>query len=131
MPDKVQMSCDIAKVDTEKRIVYGWASVVEKDGKAVVDHQGDIISIDEIEKAAHKFLTDCRVAGDSHITKGVGHLVESVVFSKELQKALDINLGQTGWFVGFKVTSDEVWERVKKGELSMFSIGGTGKRTEI
>ena len=97
----------------------------------MVDHQGDMISIDEIEKAAHKFLTDCRVAGDSHITKGVGHLVESIVFSNELQKALDINLGQTGWFVGFKVTDQDVWDRVKKGELSMFSIGGSGTRTKI
>ena len=131
MPDKIKMNCEISKLDLEKQIVYGWASVVEKDGKAVVDHQGDIISIDEIEKAAHQFLTDCRVAGDSHITKGVGHLVESIVFSNELQKALGIDLGQAGWFVGFKVTSDEVWKRIKKGELSMFSIGGSGKRTEI
>lgn len=125
------MNCEISKLDIEKQIVYGWASVVEKNGVPVVDQQGDVISIDEIEKAAHKFLTDCRIAGDSHITKGVGHLVESIVFSKDLQKALDIDLGQTGWFVGFKVTDDDVWNRVKKGELSMFSIGGTGSRKEI
>ena len=128
---KVRMDNTIAKIDEEKQIVYGWASVVEKNGDAVVDQQGDIISIDEIEKAAHRFLTDCRVAGDSHIVKGVGHLVESVVFSRDLQKALDIDLGQSGWFVGFKVTDPDVWDRVKKGELSMFSIGGTGKRAEI
>ena len=77
---KVRMDNTIAKIDEEKQIVYGWASVVEKNGDAVVDQQGDIISIDEIEKAAHRFLTDCRVAGDSHIVKGVGYLVESVVF---------------------------------------------------
>lgn len=36
-----------------------------------------------------------------------------------------------GWWIGFRVTDDDVWEKVKSGEYSMFSIGGTAIREEV
>lgn len=125
----VQLSAQIHKADDDKRLVYAWASVVTKGGEPVVDLQGDIISIGELEKAAHGFMLHSREAGEMHIRKtGVGKIVESVVLSKQLQDALGIDLGQEGWFVVIKIEDDEVWERVKKGELTMLSIGGSGVR---
>jgi hypothetical protein len=123
------MNAEIHKADEDKRLVYAWASVVTKGGEPVADLQGDIITIDELEKAAHGFMLNSREAGDMHIkTTGVGKAVESVVFSKQMQEALGVDLGQEGWFVVMKITDDEVWERVKKGELTMLSIGGKAKR---
>jgi len=39
--------------------------------------------------------------------------------------------GPTGWFIGMKITDDEVWKKVKAGEYQAFSIGGRGNRTEL
>lgn len=36
-----------------------------------------------------------------------------------------------GWWIGFKVTDDEVWEKVKDGTYPMFSIEGEAVREEV
>jgi len=119
--------------DTDKRQVFGWASVVKtKDGEVIEDTQGDIITVDEMEKGAYSFVKTSRKAGEMHERIGVGTLVESMVFTKEKQKALGISKGSMpeGWWVGFEVDAD-VFAKVKDGTYSAFSIGGTGKRKEI
>lgn len=125
------ISAIINKIDDEKRLVYGWASIVEENGNPVTDHQGDIINPAELAKAAHEYMIQSRMAKVMHTGSKRGELVESLVLTKDVQKALGIDLGKVGWFVGFKINDDETWNRVKKGELKMFSIGGRGKREQI
>ena len=36
-----------------------------------------------------------------------------------------------GWWIGFKVTDPDVWDKVKDGTYPMFSIEGTAIREEI
>lgn len=122
----------IAKVDAPQRLVFGWASVIEKDGKPVEDLQGDVIDEPEMERAYYEYVEDARAAGEMHERSGddVGKLVECVVFTKEKQRALGIDLGKVGTWLGFRLTPD-VFKRVQSGELSMLSIGGTGSREEI
>ena len=36
-----------------------------------------------------------------------------------------------GWWIGFKVTDDEVWKKVKDGTYPMFSIEGEAVREEV
>jgi phage head maturation protease len=60
-----------------------------------------------------------------------GEIVESIVLTREVQDALGISLDKIGWFVGFKVYDDEVWAKVKSGELRMLSIGGRGTRHDV
>lgn len=132
-PDKAgqatfSLAGKITKFDDERRVVYGWASVIEKDGVPVVDTQDDRISEDELVKAAQEFVAAYRAGDVMHDEKKRSDLVESVVFTHDLQKALGIDLGQVGWFVGFKVGDDATWQRVKKGELRAFSIGGDAIR---
>lgn len=124
-----ELRCDFEKVDDELRIVYGWASVTSEANKAIVDLQGDIIEIADLQKAAHDFITFERQAGDMHVEMGVGTVVDSVVFTADVQKSLGIDLGRQGWWIGMKVTDDSVWKRVKSGDFTGFSIGGTGNRT--
>lgn len=128
MPKKSQIifKGEFTEVDATQRIAYGWAYVSKSGGKEVVDYSGQTWPIEEVEKTAHQFVCDCRVGGESHILKGGAELVESLVFSAEVQKALGIDLGKEGWFVGFRITDDALLEKVQKGELSMFSIGGVG-----
>lgn len=36
-----------------------------------------------------------------------------------------------GWWIGFKVTDEEVWQKVKDGTYPMFSIEGEAERVEV
>lgn len=123
-----KVASSIAKVNEEKRLVSGWASVIEEDGEPVEDRQGDVISEEELEKAAHKFVSDYRASKAMHKGDQIGTVVDSMVFTKEQQEALGINLGKTGWYITMKIDDDEAWEKVKKGEFQGFSIGGKAKR---
>lgn len=122
----------IVKVDEEKRLVFGWASVIkDTQDKVLLDRQDDFIdSEDELEKAAYEYVLKSRDGGEMHIRKGVSTMVESVVLSKEKQAALGIPSGTipVGWWVGFKVNDERVWGEVKKGGYVGFSVHGTGKR---
>lgn len=117
------------KVDLEKRMVWGWASVVTEKGAPVIDRQGDVIEVDELQQAVHKFMDTSRVGGLMHRHfDGIGTVVESLVFTNELQKAMGIDLGREGWFVGVRVDHDPTWAAVKSGKLRSFSLGGSGVR---
>lgn len=125
------LTCEFEKRDDEKQIVWGWASVVTEGHKPVVDRQGDLISVDDIQKAAHDFMAFYRTGGEMHEKMGIGTVIESVVFTKALQDALGIDLGREGWFVGMRVDDPKVWQAVKNGEYRGFSIGGSGVRKDM
>lgn len=122
------ISFEITKMDADKQQIFGWASVATINGEAVVDKQGDIIPIDELEKAAYDFLLDGGVMGDMHERVGVGRPIESMVFTKAKCDALGIKMDREGWFVGFQVDSPDVWKSHKEGKRPEFSIGGSGVR---
>jgi len=127
----------IVKIDEDKRLVFGWASIIKDvHGKILLDRQDDFIdSEEELEKSAYDYVLRSRDGGEMHIRKGVSTMVESIVLSAEKQKALGIPAGVVpiGWWVGFKVNDTRVWGEVKKGGYIGFSVHGTGKRhnTEI
>ena len=125
----IKFLADIKKSDEDKKLVFGWASVIEKDGKPLEDSQGDIIQAPELEKAFYDFVLNSRDAGEMHLSKDAGKLVECMVFTKEKQDVLGIDLGMVGAWVGFKL-SDEAFAKVKDGTYTMFSIGGKGKRKD-
>lgn len=134
------MGFQVAKVQEDQRVAYGWLYVcTDKAGKQVVDHSGEVISIDEIWQAAHKYVMDGRDGGVMHSrgadgkVKAVAKLVASMVFTKELAGALGIPDGVVpqGWLVGYFYHDDETWNRVKSGELRSFSLGGTAERKEV
>ena len=121
----------VAKADPDQRLIFGWASVVEQDGQLVIDKQGDIILPEDLEKAAYDFVLYARKHGEMHDRIGTGQLVESMVFTREKQAALGVDLKKVGWWVGFKVNDDKTWAAHKRGELPEFSIGGSGRRVEV
>ena len=133
----LSVESSIIKRDDEQRLVYGWASVITKDGAPVIDTQGDIIEEDTLVEAVHQFNSDARVGGVLHIRKSdgtaiqIGSVVESFVFTKDIQSMLGIDLKKTGWFLVMKVLDDQVWALVKQGALPAFSIGGKGMRVPV
>ena len=124
----------ILKSDDECREVFGWASVaVRVGGEVITDYQEDVIDISDLEAAAYEFTAEFGTAGEMHQRGGIGRLIESVVFTKEKMSAMGITPDTVpeGWWVGFRIDDAEVWEKIKKGEYSMFSIEGTAVREKI
>ena len=104
----------IQKSSDEKRLAFGWASISQDESGA------ELVDLAE-------FVRLYREGGEMHERGDCAVLVESVVFTKEKMAAMGIPEGTlpTGWGIGFYITDDEVWEKVKSGEYPMFSIEGT------
>ena len=124
---------NLAKSDDDNRLAFGWASIAKtENGTDLIDFAGDIISPEELEAAAYDFVLHSRDGGEMHTRGGVATLVESVVFTKEKMTVMGIPDGTlpSGWWVGFYVTDEDVWQKVKGGEYPMFSIEGTARSEE-
>ena len=124
----------IQKSDDDKRLAFGWASAAATiNGETVEDCVGDIIEIEELEQAAYAFVELYREGGERHERGGCAVLVESIVFTPEKIAAMGIPEGTvpTGWWIGFKVTDDDVWAKVKDGSYPMFSIEGSAVRVPV
>lgn len=130
----VKSQFEIKKSDDDKRLAFGWASVSARiDGEVIEDYQGDIIEPEELEEAAYEYVRLYGEGGEMHERGGVAVLVESVVFTEEKVRVMGIPEGTVpvGWWIGFKVTDEDVWEKVKDGTYSMFSVEGTAERVEV
>ena len=125
--DSIQkhLTASFIKADDEQQIVTGV--VLEPE---TVDAQGDIISAEEIEKAAHKFLAKSRVVGEKHKSQAQAEVVESYIAPQ------DITIGDQAvkagtWILSVKVHDGNLWEEVKRGEITGFSIGAIGMREKV
>lgn len=124
----------IAKLDTERQIVFGWANVcVRCSGEAVVDSHDDVIAGEDLETAAYDFNLHFRETGENHEGVAKGRLIESFFVTPEklVKMGLKKDALPTGWWVGFKIDDKDAWRRVKKGDHRMFSIQGTAKRRKV
>jgi hypothetical protein len=128
---EIEATFHVAKADPDRHEIFGWASVVEENGALIVDKQGDVIMPADLEKAAYDYVLHARDHGFMHLEKGTGRLIESMVFTREKQAALGVDLGQVGWWVGFHIDDPDVWAAHKRGDLPEFSIGGRGKRVDL
>mgnify|MGYP000550347606 CR=1 FL=1 len=116
---------DITKKDEEKQYVFGWLrSPLMKMEISWLDRQNDLIDPEELEQTAYTYVEFYREAGEMHERGGAGVLIESIIFTKEKMKTLGIEEGTLpeGWWVGFHITDDEVWAKIKDGTYTMFSI---------
>ena len=115
---------EVFKTNDEQRLAYGWAYVCTVKGDISLDHSGEFIKPDEIVKAATNFMLDVRVAKAMHTGSQVGEVVHSLPITKEIASSLGIQTDREGWIIAVKIYDDEVWNSVKSGKLSSFSIGG-------
>lgn len=137
---------EIAKVDADKRQVFGWCSISEMNGVPYVDLQGDFMAVEEIEKSAYQYVLESRKGGDMHsrVRKGIttnfsdepkhtADLIESFVVTPEKLAVMGLERDALphGWWLGMKVNDDEQWAMVKSGERTGFSVHGTGARKDM
>jgi site-specific DNA-adenine methylase len=112
----------------EKRLATGI--VLEPDA---VDAQKDFEEPETIEKAAHNFLASYnKPLGQDGTQLGLMHrqfgnlgieLVESYISPSDFQLG-NGKVKKGSWIMTVHITSDKVWEDIKAGKLTGFSIGG-------
>lgn len=112
--DNVRLSMPFSKVDQERRIVSGFATLDN------VDKQADIVTAEASMKAFSKFRGNIR---EMHQPTAVGKMVafkEDKYFDPESKKFY------SGVYVSAYVSkgAQDTWEKVLDGTLSGFSIGG-------
>lgn len=120
-----------AEGDTEERYVLGV--VMEPDE---VDTQGDTQSAEDIRKAAFAFMEDYRNGG-GHMGLMHKQIVDGklCILESYIQKA-DETIGdqpvKTGtWMMAMRVIDDGLWDAVKSGDYTGFSIGGTAVKQPV
>ncbi len=108
----------------EERFVLGV--VLEPD---IVDSQKDTYDVATIRAAAHGFMQYYRNVGLQHELYVTGRIqiLESYL------APVDMDVGgqtvKTGtWLMGLRFVDDGLWQKVKSGELTGLSIGGTAIR---
>ena len=118
-----ELEFPITKLDNEKRLVGGI--VYEPD---IVDAQGDSAGAGEIEKAAHKFLQDSRTLGLMHKEEAGprAKIVESYIAPCNLKMGTQ-NIAKGTWVMVVKVFDNDLWNMVKDGKITGFSMGGRAR----
>jgi len=124
--DESVESIDVVKVDKTKQIVYGVFLVPEK-----ADHDGDVISSDDIEKVAHGFLVDYRTVDEMHKNIIAAEIVESSIAWKDDLDYQGKKLSKGTWFGAIKINDRDVWEKVVSGDYKAFSVRIAGIREPI
>jgi Putative phage serine protease XkdF len=119
---------EVFKFNEEQRLVYGWAYVSTVKGKISLDHSGEYIRPEELVKAATNFMLDVRVAKAMHSGSQIGEIVHSLPVTNEIATSLGLTTDREGWIICVKIHDDDIWEDVKSGKLSAFSIGGRALR---
>lgn len=125
MSDAFSRTIPIAKLDAPKRIAYGV--VLEPDS---VDLQDDVLTAEEIEKAAHLFMEQSQLVNEMHEDlEAVGRVVESYVAPADFW--LGDQLVKRGSWVMATRFSEEIFAKVQSGEYTGYSIEGIGRRTPV
>ena len=116
---------EVSKSD-EKQFVLGKVLIPDK-----VDSQNDVISKEEIEKAAWNFMRNSHAVGYRHTDYALdSYVVESYIAPIEME--INKNKIKKGtWMLGVKIENDELWKEVKNEQIRSFSIGGYGRRVPI
>lgn len=125
---------NVTKAKPDERLVFGWANIaLLRDGSIPLDWQGDIVPLEVLEKAAYEYVQFYGQTGEQHQGEAFGKVVESMVFTPEKMACLGIPEGTVhyGWWIGFHIPDQEIFNKIKDGTYKMFSIQGKTKRIEI
>lgn len=116
----------IVKVDADTHYVTGVVYEPMKD-----DTQGDFMTEDEIQKAAYWYMENGQNVDIQHSFQPFSGAttVESWV-TKSDQKIGDQDIQKGTWMMTMKITDPEVFEAVQKGDITGFSMGGSGTYVE-
>ena len=100
----------------DQRLVYGEVYIPN-----VPDSDGEFMDAETIHKMAHDFMRkqltkSIDIQHNNQLTDGV-QVVESFIARKG-----DPDFVEGAWVLGVHINDDEVWGKVKKGEINGFSL---------
>lgn len=112
--DNVRLTMPIAKVDEERRIVSGFATLDN------VDRQGDVLLTEASRKAFENFRGNVRLMHQPIPAGKVVSFRENTFYDKDSGKMY------SGIFVDAYISkgAENIWQMVLDGTLTGFSIGG-------
>lgn len=133
----------ISKADSEKRIVYGVVLDPYQH-----DTQGDWVPPADCEASAHDYMEHSRVVGLQHSAVADAVVLESWLWPypsaddynkamrNEPHKAFAAKFGSDvvhsgAWVMGTKVYNMKIWDDIKAGNITAYSIGGVGIRSPV
>jgi len=118
--DDVRISMPIEKVDRERRVVSGWATV------ASPDEQDDVIDGKASLRAFSNWRGNIR---EQHSNLAVG---KALSFKEDVYYDTNTKQFYDGIYVSAYISkgAQDTWEKVLDGTLTGFSIGGSAKKTE-
>jgi hypothetical protein len=108
---------------SDQQIVYGVVSEPN-----VIDLQGDRLSKSEIRAACHKFMQTSQRIGKEHSGVAKASIIESYIAPTDFKCNGQV-VKSGSWVMGVKIFDKDLWQAVKKGDITGFSIAGTGTRT--
>ena len=113
---RIEFSVPLTKVDTEKRMVHGFATLDN------IDLAGDIVPIEASINAFKKFRGNMREMHNK--LKAVGKVLS---FTPERYYDPNTDKVYNGIYVSAYVSkgAEDTWQKVLDGTLTGFSIGGT------
>jgi hypothetical protein len=124
---------ELKEIDAEKRIIMGAALIPDKQIYRKNDKTKDeyyiYFSKATIRKASELFLMNANQNNStlehSQKLKGLS-VVESWIIEGENDKSKNygFDLPQGTWMISMKVNNNEIWDKVKLGEVKGFSIEG-------
>jgi hypothetical protein len=123
---------ELKEVDAEKRILMGAALIPNKQIYRTNDKKEEYyiyFSEATVRKASELFFMNSNQnnATLEHNEKLKGmSVVESWIVEGEYDKSMNygFNLPKGTWMISMKVNNDEIWNKVKLGEIKGFSIEG-------
>lgn len=126
--DELTIDFELLEKNEEKRLVTGIALIPNQ-----IDSQGDIVSPEQIEIAAHSFLKDSRLIDLQHVevaNPSRATVVESWLAPIDLQIGSKL-ITKGSWIVTTYIPDDMIWKDVREGKYNGYSIRGLGKRKLI
>lgn len=123
MQVKTENVIAFSKSDKSEQIVFGEVYIPN-----AKDSDGNYMSRETIAKMAHDFLSKQRNTQISKCHAGAkdkGCVVESFIAREG-----DPDFKAGSWVVGVHVPDVEVWKSIESGEITGFSIEGTGELIE-
>lgn len=124
---------EFATINNEERVIIGAAMIPDLFIYRNDEQRGEynvVFSKETVKEIAEKFYAK-GFQGKANIMHDAGQAVEGVNYF--LSWFNDKSKGMVGmegeypdgtWFVGAKVNNDEVWAKVKSGEIKGFSVEG-------
>lgn len=126
----IKLLVPIQKSDGQTRRI-SLGVVLEPDSE---DLQGDVMSAVDIELSAHDYMEKSQAGGFMHAELVEGaKVVESYLapcdFTVETADGEE-TVKKGSWVLAMK-WPEEVWTKIEKGELTGYSVGGTGVRLPL